>query len=82
LKCDAGEGWIRALWTDRVRNEKVLHRIKEERNTLRAIKRRKANWIGYILRRNCLLKHFVEGKIVGGIEGRGRRRQQLLGDCK
>jgi hypothetical protein len=28
-------------------------------------KRRKANWIGYTLRRNCLLKHIVEGKIKG-----------------
>jgi hypothetical protein len=43
-------------WTDRVRNEEVLHRVKEERNILLTIKRRKANWIGHILRRNCLLK--------------------------
>ena len=26
-------------------------------------KRRKANWIGHILHRNCLLKQFIEGKI-------------------
>jgi len=32
-------------WTDSVRNEKVLGRAKEERNFLRAIKRRKGNWI-------------------------------------
>jgi hypothetical protein len=25
-------------------------------------KRRKANWIGHILRRNCLLKHIIEGR--------------------
>jgi hypothetical protein len=43
-------------WTDRVRNEEVLHRVKEERNILHTIKRRKANWIGHSLRRNCLLK--------------------------
>jgi len=49
-------------WTDRVKNEKVLHRVKEERNTLRTIKKRKANWIGHMLRRNCLLKHVIEGK--------------------
>jgi hypothetical protein len=29
-------------WTDRVRNEEVLHRVKEERNILTTIKRRKA----------------------------------------
>jgi len=32
-------------WTDIVRNEKVLSRAKKERNFLRTIKRRKANWI-------------------------------------
>jgi hypothetical protein len=50
----------------------ILHRINEERNIIHTIKRRKANWIGHILRRNCLLKHFIEGKI-GGIEVRGRQ---------
>jgi hypothetical protein len=54
-------------WTDRVRNEEVLHTVKEERNILPEIKRRKANWIGHILRRNCLLKHVIEGKLEGRI---------------
>jgi hypothetical protein len=35
--------------------------VKEERNIVHTIKRRKANWIGHILRRNCLLKHVTEG---------------------
>jgi hypothetical protein len=64
-----------------VRNE-VLHRVKEERNILHTIKRRKANWIGHILRRNCLLK---QGKLEGRIEmtgRRGRRRKQLLANLK
>jgi hypothetical protein len=29
--------------------------------------RRKANWIGHILRGNCLIKHVIEGKIEGRI---------------
>jgi hypothetical protein len=29
-------------WTDRVRNEKVLHRAKEKRNIIHTIKRGKA----------------------------------------
>jgi hypothetical protein len=33
----------------------------------------KANWIGHILRRNCILKHIIEGKIGGGIELMGRQ---------
>jgi hypothetical protein len=53
-------------WTDRVRNEEVLHRVKE-RNIVHTIKRRKANWIGDILRRNCVLKHVIEGNIEGRI---------------
>jgi len=46
-------------WTDRVRNE-VLLRVKEQRNILHEISKRKANWIGHILRRICLLQRVVE----------------------
>jgi hypothetical protein len=46
-------------WTNFVQNE-VLHRVKEETNILLIIKRRKANWIGHILHRNCLLKHIIK----------------------
>ena len=49
--------------------------VKEDSNILRTVKRRKANWIGHILCRNCLLKHVFEGKVEGR---RGRRRKQLL----
>jgi hypothetical protein len=72
-------------WTDRVRNKDVLHRVKEEKNILHRIYRRKANWIGHILRRNCLPKHVTEGKLEGRTEmtgRRGRRRKQLLDDLK
>jgi len=60
------------VWTDYVRN-KVLYRVKEERNILHTIKSRNANQIGHILRRNCLLKYVIEGKIEGRIEVTGRR---------
>jgi hypothetical protein len=49
------------------------------------ISKRKANWIGHILRRNCFLQRIIEGKIKGGIEvtgRRGRRRRKLLDDLK
>jgi hypothetical protein len=67
-------------WTDRLRNE-VLCRVKEERNIIHTVKSRKANWIGYILRRNCLIKHVIEGKREGRVKEmgrRGRRHKQLL----
>jgi hypothetical protein len=45
-----------------VRNVEVLLRVKEERNIVQRIRRSKANRIGYILRRNCLLKDVTEDK--------------------
>jgi hypothetical protein len=41
-------------WTDHVKNE-VLLRVKEQRNILHEIRKRKANWIGHKLCRNCIL---------------------------
>jgi hypothetical protein len=72
-------------WTDHVRNEDVLLRVKEQRNILHEIRKRKENWIRSILRRNCLLQRVIEGKIQGEIEvteRRGRRRRKLLDDPK
>jgi len=68
-------------WTDHVRNEEVLLSVKEQKNILHQIRKRKANRIGHILRKNCLLQRVIEGKIQGEIEvtGRqGRRRRELL----
>ena len=72
-------------WTDHVRNEEVLLRVNEQRNILHLISNRKANRIGHILHRNCLLKQVIEGKIRWEIEvtrRRGRRRRKLLDDLK
>ena len=72
-------------WTDHVRNEEVLLRVNEQRNILHEIRKRKANWIGHILCRNCLLKQVIEGKVKGEMEvtrKRGRRRKKLLDDLK
>ena len=72
-------------WIDHVRNEDMLLRVNEQRNILHEIRKRKANWIGHILRRNCLLKQVIEGKIKGEVEvtrRRGRRRRELLDDLK
>jgi hypothetical protein len=70
--------------TDRVKNE-VLRTVKDERNILRTIHRRKVNWVCRILCRDCLLKHVFEGKIEGMIEvteRRGRKYKQLLNGLK
>ena len=54
-------------WTDNVKNEEILHGVKEERNIIHIMNRRKVNWKGYILCRNCCVKHDIEGKIEGRI---------------
>ena len=68
-----------------MRYEEVLLRVNEQRNILHEIRKRKVNWIGHILRRNCLLQQVIERKIKGQIEvrrRRGRRRKKLLDDLK
>jgi hypothetical protein len=57
-----------------MKNEEILHRLKEETNILQMIRWRKANCIGHILLRNCLLKR--------GIGTGGRSRKQLLDDLE
>jgi hypothetical protein len=52
-------------WTVRVRNGELLHRVKGDRKMVHTIKIRKANWMGYILLKNCLLKHVTEENIEG-----------------
>jgi len=71
LKCGTGERCRLSVGPSCEKNE-VLQRVKEERNILQTIIRRKANSIGHILHRNCLLKHIIEGKMDERIEMAGR----------
>jgi hypothetical protein len=64
-------------WTDHVRNEEVS--VSRGISYMK-LKKRRANWISHILRRNCLLKQVIEGKKTGQTEvtrRRGRRRKLL-----
>jgi hypothetical protein len=67
-------------WTDGLKNEEVLRRLRKERNILRTINSRKANWIGHILRGNRLLKHGTEGKIRGISDGKKRKKSSAAID--
>jgi hypothetical protein len=49
-----------------VRNEEVLLRVKVQKNILHEINKGKANWIGHILHRNCLLPQVIEEEIKEG----------------
>jgi len=46
--------------------------IASYRNIPLTVKQRKANWNGYTLRSNSLIKHVIERKV----EGTGRRRRR------
>jgi hypothetical protein len=63
-------------WTIHVKN-KVLHILKDERNILHIVKRRKANWIFHILHRNCLLKHITEGKVKKKDRSDGKMKKRV-----
>jgi len=60
-----------------LRNEEVLQTDKDGRNIVQTVKRRKANWIGHILRWNCLQKQVIGGKIKGRIEMKGRLEEDV-----
>ena len=65
-------------WTEHVRNEEVLLRVKEQRNILHEISKRMANRIVHILRRNCLIQRLFEGKINGGDRSDREMRKKTL----
>ena len=54
-------------------------RIGQKRVLLNNIPHRKANWIGHILRRNCLLHDAIEGQMI---EVKVERKTQLLDDLR
>ena len=59
------------------KNAVVLERVGEGRIMLQLMRKRKRNWLGHWLRRNCLLKDVLEG-MVNGNKIRGRRRYQMI----
>jgi len=78
----AFEMWIwrkmeKIRWTAHVSNEEVLSLVKEQRCLVHVIKQRQANWIGHVLRHECLLKTVLEGKIEGK-RTRGKPRRKML----
>ena len=58
--CKRNEKVIRS---EKVTNEEILERTGEKRTLINNIICRKANWIGHILRRNCLLRDVIKGQM-------------------
>ena len=60
-------------WSEKVTNEQVIDRIGDKRALLNNIL--SINWIGHILRRNCLLHDAIEGQVtIVKLVARRRRR--------
>ena len=64
--------WVSVL-AEKIWTQVFYILYSEQRNILHEIRKQKANWIGHILRRNCLLKRVIEGKIKGEMEVTRRR---------
>ena len=72
--------WRRMLkikWTDRIKNDEVFHRAKEERLLLKILKNRPYLRIWHTLRRNKFVVNILEGAISGK-KAVGRPRLQYL----
>ena len=72
-------------WTDHVRNEEVLLRVKEQRNILHEIGKRKRSGLVTFCVETAFYNGLLKERYKGGIEvtGRqGRRRRKLLDDLK
>jgi len=54
-----------------------MHKVKEESDNLKTVKRRQANWFGDNFRRKCLIKHVIERK-TKGTRRRGRSYKRKL----
>jgi hypothetical protein len=76
LRC--GAGWMRWIISlgSIVRKKEILQKAKKETNSLHTIKRRKANLIGHVWHKNCLLIHVIEGKIEERREGTGSLKEK------
>jgi hypothetical protein len=72
---------MESRWNYFVKNVDILHRVKEKRNIMQTVRRRKAAWVRHTMPINCLLNLIIQGKI-GGYGIRGRGRMQLLDDLK
>ena len=86
-RLEACEMWIwrrieKISWRDHVRNEEVLRRAGEERSLRTTIWKRKAKWIGHVMRqKEGMLRTLIEGRAEGK-RSRGRKRMAMLDDIR
>ena len=67
----------RVKWKDKIKKLSCTRKSGRRKNNAELIRKRKINWVGHWLRRNCLLKDTLEG-MVSGKKVRDRRRYQII----
>jgi len=68
---------LQIKWTDRITNDEVFQRAKEERLLLKILKNRHHSWTGHTIRHNEFVVNILEGAISGK-KAMGRPRLQYL----
>jgi len=53
-------GMLKIKWTDRITNDEVFRRAKEERLILKILKNRCQSWIGHIIRHKEFVVNILE----------------------
>ena len=58
-------GMLKIKWTDRITNDEVFQRLKEERLLLKILQNRCHSWIGHIISHNEFIVNILKGAISG-----------------
>ena len=71
---------LKIKWADRITNDEVFERAKEERLLLKIKKKknRRHSWIGHTIRHNGFVVNILEKAISGKKKAVGRPRLQYL----
>jgi len=68
---------LKTKWTDRITNDEVFQRAKEERLLLKIVKNRCHSWIGHTIRHNKFVVNIL-GEAIYGNKAVVRPRLQYL----
>jgi len=55
---------LKIKWTDRITNDDVFQRAKEERLFLKILKNRRHSWMGHTIRHNEFAVNLLEGSNI------------------
>jgi hypothetical protein len=77
LNCPLLEKNVKINWTDRIINDEVFQRTKQELLLVKIFKNKRHLWIGYIIRHNEFVVYILEGA-KSGKQAVGRPRLQYL----